>query len=90
MTDIDQLLARIGALPLDPRLSGIDGAVFAGLAEATRPAVSRAAFGAIAGFAMAAGIVAATYPHAPSRPADLYLIGIPGALVPSTLLEGGQ
>jgi hypothetical protein len=33
MTDIDHLLAQIGDLPLDPRLSGIDGAVFAGLAK---------------------------------------------------------
>ena len=90
MTDIDHLLVQIGELPLDPRLSGIDGAVFAGLAEATRPAVPRAAFGAIAGFALVAGIMASALPGAPGHHADLTPLGIPGALAPSTLLEGSQ
>jgi hypothetical protein len=90
MTDIDRLLAQIGELPLDPRLSGIDGAVFAGLAEAAQPAIPRAAFGAIAGFAMVAGALATTFSSAPGRHADLYPLGMPGALAPSTLLGDGQ
>ena len=90
MTDIDQLLAQIGSLPLDPRLSGIDGAVFTGLTEATRPAVPRAAFGVIAGLAMVAGVVASTFPNAPGHRADLYPFGMTAALAPSTLLEDGQ
>jgi hypothetical protein len=90
MTDIDHLLAQIGELPLDPRLSGIDGAVFARLAEATQPAIPRAAFGAIAGFAMFAGVLASTLPNAPSHHANLYPLGMPGALAPSTLLGDGQ
>ena len=90
MTDIDHLLAQIGELPLDPRLSGIDQAVFAGLAEAMQPAIPRAAFGAIAGFAMFAGVVASTLPNATNHHANLYPLGLPGALAPSTLLADGQ
>jgi len=90
MTDVDQLLAQIGELPLDPRLAGIDGAVFAGLAEAAKPAVPRAAFGAITGFAMVAGILASSFPDTPSARADLYPLGTPVALAPSTLLGEGR
>jgi len=90
MTDIDQLLAQIGDLPLDPRLSGIDAAVFAGLAEAVRPAVPRAAFGAIAAFAMVAGLLASSVAPAPGQQAGRDPLGIPDALTPSTLLEGRQ
>jgi len=90
MTDIDHLLAQISDLPLDPRLAGIDNAVFAGLAEATRPAISSPAFGAIAGFAVLAGVLATTFPNASGRHADLYPLGKPGALAPSTLLGDGQ
>ena len=90
MTDIDTLLAQIGALPLDPRLLGIDSAVFSGFAEASRPAVPRAAFGAIAGFAMVAGLLASVLPDASRHPANLSPLGVPGALMPSTLLEDGQ
>ena len=90
MTDIDHLLAQIGALPLDPRLSEIDGAVFAGLTEATRPAIPRAAFGAIAGCAMVAGVLVSTLPNGSSHHTNLYPLGMPGALAPSTLLGDGQ
>ena len=90
MTDLDQLLAQIGELPSDPRLAGIDAAVFAGLAEARHPAVPRAAFGAIAGLALSLGVLATAIPGRPSHQADLYPLGAPGPLAPSTLLGGGQ
>lgn len=90
MTDIDHLLAQIGDLPLDPRLAGIDKAVFAGLADATRPIIPSAALGAIAGFAILAGVLAASFPNPPRGQADLYPLGQPGALAPSTLLGDGQ
>ena len=90
MTDIDHLLAQIGSLPLDPRLSAIDDAVFAGLAEANRPVLSRAAFGAIAGLALGVGILATASPSAHSHHAEVYPLGMPGALAPSTLLGDGQ
>ena len=90
MTDIDHLLAQIGDLPLDPRLASIDSAVFAGLAEATRPAIPSSAFGAIAGFAVLAGVLATTFPNSPRGNADLFPLGKPGALAPSTLLGDGQ
>jgi hypothetical protein len=86
MTDIDHLLTQIGELPLDPRLAAIDGAVFAGLAQAARPAVTRAALGAIAGVAMIAGVLASAFPQAPRNHADLTPLGMPAALAPSTLL----
>jgi len=90
MTDIDQLLARIGRLPLDPRLGGIDAAVFAGLADATRPVAPRAALAAIAGFATGIGVLATVSESPPGRHVELYQLGMPGALAPSTLLADGQ
>lgn len=86
MTKIDRLLAQIGALPLDPRLAAIEGAVLAGLAQAHRPAVPQTAYGAIAGLGLVAGILASTLSPTVSRHANPYPVGVPGALVPSTLL----
>lgn len=90
MTDMDQLLARIGDLPLDSRLSGIEQAVLAGLAEARRPVLSGPAFGLIAGCALLVGM-AATVGTGGSRPgADFYPLGVSGALAPSSLLGDGH
>lgn len=86
MTDLDTMLTHIGELPLDPRLDGIDDAVFAGLAEAARPAVPRAALGAVAALAMSVGMLASASPQAPRSHADLFPLGEPGVLAPSTLL----
>lgn len=90
MTDLDQLLTQIGELPPDPRLARIDAAVFAGLAEAMHPVVPRAAFGAIAGLALSVGVLATAMPGRPSHHADLYPLGAPGPLAPSTLLGDSQ
>jgi len=86
MTEIDRLLAQIGDLPLDPRLDGIDGAVFAGLAEATAPLVPRAAWGAVAGIAVLAGMLATALPGPRHEPVAASPLGMPTALAPSTLL----
>jgi fructose-specific phosphotransferase system IIC component len=88
MSDIDPILAHIGQLPLDPRLAGIEAGVMAGLAEARRPAVPHTALGAITGFAMMAGVVAAMVAGAPHGRAGLDPLGIGVALAPSTLLDG--
>jgi hypothetical protein len=90
MTDIDHLLTQIGELPLDPRLAAIDGAVFAGLAQAARPVLPQAALGAIAGVALIAGVLSSAFPEAPRRHADPAPLGMPVALAPSTLLGDGQ
>jgi len=86
LTDIDRMLARIGDLPLDSRLAGIDEAVFAGLAEAAAPLVPRAAFGAIAGIAVLAGVLMAALPGPAHEPDPAVPLGMTAALAPSTLL----
>jgi hypothetical protein len=83
MTDIDHLLARMAALPPDPRLPGIEAAVLAGLdAPAALPGK---ALGALTACALVLGVMAGTLParHRATPPADPLAVT---ALAPSTLL----
>lgn len=90
MTDLDMQLARIGALPTDPRLATIDGAVLAGLAEAAAqpPVLPGAALGVIAALALMAGAAVAAIPRPATPSTGLDPFGTPMALAPSTLLGG--
>jgi len=87
MTNIDLLLARLGDMPLDPRLAQIDDAVFAGLDAARQPVLSRAALGSVAGLAMMVGVLANVLP---ARPAPDAPFGMPSQLAPSSLLGDAQ
>lgn len=86
MTDLDHLLASLGDLPLDPRLAGIDNAVFAGVEAARQPVISRVGLGAVAALAMLVGAMATAVPSRPAYAASPYPLGIPRDLAPSTLL----
>ncbi|HZU63986.1 MAG TPA: hypothetical protein VFF98_09910 [Novosphingobium sp.] len=88
MTDLDRLLARLGQLPPDARLAGIDEAVFAGLAAARDPVLPRGALGAVAGLALLLGALAGGLPAAPAGGA--LPLGVPGELAPSSLLGDGR
>lgn len=93
MTDIDDALGRLRELPVDPRLSMIDAAVFDGMNQ--RPASSRGPSGAL--FATAAivalitGILGSALPGAPTGTApNPFPLGAPAALAPSTLLASAR
>ena len=88
MTDIDHLLASLGGLPLDPRLSAIDDAVLQGIEAARQPAFSRVGLGAVAALAMMAGALGTALPAGHrAGPAPL---GVPGELAPSVLLADAR
>ncbi len=86
MKDIDQLLAQLASLPVDPRLGGIDDAVMEGLEAARQPVLSRAGLGAVVALAMGVGLLAASLPASPAYAGSPYPLGVPHDLAPSTLL----
>lgn len=92
MFDIDTALAGLRAMPADPRLAEIDGAVLDGIAahRARRSALRAPALGLAACGALVAGIVGAALPAAPARADDGLLLGTPAALSPSSLLNIAQ
>lgn len=57
MTDLDQILSRLGAAALPQELAGIDDAVFAGLARSRREAAAASRMtGIAASLALVAGV----------------------------------
>ena len=89
MTDVDNALARLRNLPVDPRLSMIDTAVLDGLhrelAMSGRP--SAGLFAAAAAVALVTGILGSAIPGEPASAAPIaFPLGAPAALAPSTLL----
>ncbi|MGY4398430.1 hypothetical protein ACVWZA_003638 [Sphingomonas sp. UYAg733] len=91
--DLDRALAGVAAMPLDPRLTGLDAVVLARLASDAGDARRGARIGAVATFgALAMGIVASTTlaTPTPARASPLAPFGAAAPLAPSTLLEGGQ
>lgn len=90
MDDIDTILARIGNLPLDPRLEGIDGAVLAGLAARAGSGVSAGAMALVIALSLGIGVVGSAIPAKPVRAASAFPFGASDALAPSTLLESIQ
>jgi hypothetical protein len=91
MTDIDHLLARISACPLDPRLAALDGPVFAGLDQARAPVIDRAGLGAVTALALMLGVMASALPATPisATPARADPLRV-DALAPSTLLADAR
>lgn len=86
MTQIDDLLARLGAAAPDPRLEMIEAAVMEGAERARQPALSVPMLAGIAALALVSGALVGGGIGGGSRPpADPLGQGL--ALAPSTLLE---
>jgi hypothetical protein len=89
MSDLDEMLARIGSAPLPSRLAMMDEAVFAGLAEHQRNSASNSlrSLGIAAIAALAIGIFSTGLPGSPAVAApSVTPFGAPPALAPSSLL----
>ena len=86
MANLDEMLARLGNAPLDPRLAMMDEVVFAGLAARNTTSASRSlGFAAVA--ALAIGLISTGLPGAPVAAApSVAPFGVPPALAPSSLL----
>ena len=90
MSNLDEMLTRIGRAPLPARLAAMDEAVFAGLAQYDRssatPSLSVAAIAALA-----IGVLSASLPGSPAVAASTATpFGAPPALAPSSLLLGSK
>ncbi|EJL24228.1 hypothetical protein [Novosphingobium sp. AP12] len=73
MTELDELLGKVRAMPVDPRLAGMESAVFAGVASRRARASSRGRL-ALAGVVAISvgvfgGVLADTGPGHDVRPA---------------------
>ena len=89
MTDIESALARLRALPVDPRVSTIDAAVLDGLNRqlASGGLSSGCLFATAAAIALVTGIAGAAFPREPANTVrSAFPLGAPAALAPSTLL----
>ena len=83
MANLDEMLTQLGDAPLDPRLAGIDEAVFAGLASRDTTSATRSiALAAVA--ALTIGVVSTGLPAVASPSVTPF--GAPPALAPSSLL----
>lgn len=84
MTQIDDLLARLGSAAPDPRLDMIEDAVLQGAERARQPALSMPMLAGIAALAIVSGawMGGGSAPRAPADP-----LGQGLALAPSTLLD---
>lgn len=93
MTNLDDILGRLGAAPVPAALADIDDAVLAGLARyrAATSAPSGRAMGVAAAVALGIGVAGATLPGTPAQAAPaLSPFGTTAALAPSSLLGGGE
>lgn len=88
MNHIDNLLAQMRDMPLDPHLDAIDDAVLDGLAEAKRTRVSTSAMATVGALSLAIGMLGSLAPAQPVRAASVFPLGAPATLAPSTLLGG--
>lgn len=91
MTNIDEALARLRAMPVHPGLASIEAAVMADMARrgAAVP-LSGAILGIAATAALLIGVAGSVIQPAPARAAGVAPFGAPAALAPSTLLGGGE
>lgn len=90
MSDIDQALARLGSLPVHPRLDTIEAQV---LDRVSEPAPRRGGFsmGALTiAVATTMGVAAAGVPEALTAAPTLSPFGPNSPLAPSTLLAGAE
>lgn len=90
MTDIDDALARLRDLPLDPRLDHLDRSVFDALAARPSASASAPTIGIAAGFALAIGFAGSLVAGGEGRAAPVVAFGTPAALAPSSLLGGRE
>lgn len=90
MNDLDALLAQMKNLPIDPRVRGIDDAVFAGIARRAGAQVSLRAVALVAVVSLGVGVAGSIIPAEPVRAAAVFPLGAPAALAPSTLLANGE
>ncbi len=90
MDDIDGLMRRLRELPLDPRLSTIDSAIFDGIERAQRPALSGGGLTMVALASLSLGLAGTLVPASSSTAAPISVLGSPSALAPSTLLGAGD
>ena len=93
MSNLDEMLARIGGAPLPLRLAMIDEAVFSALADQQRTAASNSlrslSIAAIA--ALAFGVISTGFSGSPASTApSVSAFGVPPALAPSSLLLASQ
>lgn len=88
MMDVDTALRRLHDLPVDPRLTGIEAAVFDGIArqDAHGRQLSGSLVGIAASLALVVGLLGATIPGYPEPAPSIAPFGAPAALAPSTLL----
>lgn len=92
MYDIDNAIAQIRALPIDPRLASMDAGVMASVQSRTVRTVSLpcAVLSLAVVGSLTVGIVGAAITSPPSRASSVFPFGVPVALAPSTLLSGAE
>lgn len=88
MSDLDQILSRLGAVPMPDELAGIDSAVFAGLARNRRESVAASRMTSLAAsLALVLGVAGGAFSaSARAAAAPLSPFAADAALAPSTLL----
>ncbi len=88
MMDVDTALRRLHDMPVDPRLAGIEAAVFDGIAarDAHGQPLSGSLVGIAASFALVVGLLGAAFPGYTEPAPSIAPFGAPTALAPSTLL----
>ena len=86
--DVDTALRRLHDLPVDPRLAGIEAAVFNGIAaqDAHGQPLSGSMVGIAASLALVVGLLGATIPGYAEPAPSIAPFGASAALAPSTLL----
>ena len=89
MSNLDEMLARIGRAPLPPRLAMMDEAVFSALAEQQRSSASNSlrALSIAAIAALAFGVISTGFSgNTAAAASSISPFGVPPALAPSSLL----
>lgn len=90
MTNLNEMLARLGNAPLDPRLAMMDESVLAGLAQYGRSSAGRS-LGIAAMVALVIGVLSTGLPGSPAIAASSATpFGAPPALAPSSLLMASK
>ncbi len=86
MSDLDQMLDQIRALPADPRLEGMDDAVMAGLSHRRERAVARRSLALAGLMAIGIGWAGSVVPGNPAQAASQPIVIGMSDYAPSQLL----